>query len=197
MVLWNDDKGFGFVRPAGGGDDFFVHISAFKKFKKTLSRRPEVGDIIHYRAAIEVPDKKRISYAVIDLPFDEGLIAKTAKFIKPPSLFLKSLILLPLLLSSYLIWLTHNPIPLFMYTFLSALTILFYAIDKKRALTSRWRIPETYLHLLEALGGWPGALLAQNDFRHKTTKPSYRRVLWSIVALHGLIWMLFLFMILR
>lgn len=46
------------------------------------------------------------------------------------------------------------------------------------------RIPEATLHLMELLGGWPGALLAQRKFRHKTSKISYQIAFWSIVALH-------------
>ena len=35
-----------------------------------------------------------------------------------------------------------------------------------------WRIREGTLHLVEALGGWPGAFLAQQTMRHKTVKLS-------------------------
>ena len=87
-----------------------------------------------------------------------------------------------------MLWKQHNPIPLLLYAFMSALAILFYGADKRRALSHRWRIPEFYLHLIEFLGGWPGALLAQKDFRHKVTKDAYQRVFWGIVALHGMIW---------
>lgn len=31
LTKWNDDRGFGFVSPAGGGADVFVHISAFPR----------------------------------------------------------------------------------------------------------------------------------------------------------------------
>ena len=41
---WNDDKGFGFVVPNGGGDRAFVHIKAFAR----TSRRPLDGDLITY-----------------------------------------------------------------------------------------------------------------------------------------------------
>lgn len=50
------------------------------------------------------------------------------------------------------------------------------------------RIPEQTLHRLEWLGGWPGALLAQQLFRHKTIKESYQRTFWLIVTVHVLLW---------
>jgi uncharacterized membrane protein YsdA (DUF1294 family) len=40
------------------------------------------------------------------------------------------------------------------------------------------------LHLLSLAGGWPGALVAQRAFRHKTQKLSFKIVLWAIVAAH-------------
>lgn len=55
-------------------------------------------------------------------------------------------------------------------------------IDKRRAEAEHWRVPEKALHLLELLGGWPGAFLAQRIFRHKTAKLSYQFVFWLIVA---------------
>lgn len=41
---WNDEKGYGFVVPNGGGDRAFVHVSAFQRG----SRRPENGDPVSY-----------------------------------------------------------------------------------------------------------------------------------------------------
>ena len=37
------------------------------------------------------------------------------------------------------------------------------------------------LHMLEALGGWPGALVGQRWFRHKTRKARFQGVFWAIV----------------
>ena len=56
------------------------------------------------------------------------------------------------------------------------------AYDKKRAQTDQWRIPESTLHVLELLGGWPGSFVAQRRFRHKTSKPSYQFAFWIIVV---------------
>src|SRR3546814_6129960 len=41
---WNDDKGYGFVTPNGGGGRAFVHIKAFQPG----SRRPVDGDLVSY-----------------------------------------------------------------------------------------------------------------------------------------------------
>ena len=64
---------------------------------------------------------------------------------------------------------------------LSALTYWAYAADKRRAEEREWRVPEARLHLLELLGGWPGAFLAQRRLRHKCSKGSYQVVFWLIV----------------
>ncbi len=63
----------------------------------------------------------------------------------------------------------------------STLTYWAYKSDKRRALEGEWRIPEARLHLLELLGGWPGAWVAQRRLRHKCSKGSYQFVFWLIV----------------
>ncbi len=46
------------------------------------------------------------------------------------------------------------------------------------------RVPEKTLHLLALFGGWPGALMGQRVFRHKTQKFGFRIVFWLCVTLH-------------
>ncbi len=67
---------------------------------------------------------------------------------------------------------------------ISMLTVLFYWQDKRRATRSGWRTPESTLHTLELLGGWPAAYYAQRWLRHKTSKRSFQRTYWCIVGLH-------------
>src|SRR5512135_3027725 len=70
---------------------------------------------------------------------------------------------------------------------LSVFTFLAHRSDKRLAEAGKRRIPESALHLLELLGGWPGAFLAQRIFRHKTSKISYQVVFWAIVLVYQLV----------
>jgi uncharacterized membrane protein YsdA (DUF1294 family) len=62
-------------------------------------------------------------------------------------------------------------------------TVLLYGYDKAVAGGERLRVPENILHLLALFGGSPAAFLSQVLLRHKTVKPSFRRMFWLIVAL--------------
>ncbi|MCF7532810.1 DUF1294 domain-containing protein [Pseudomonas petrae] len=80
-------------------------------------------------------------------------------------------------------------LPAAIYGLMSVVAFALYGYDKKQARHSGQRTPERLLHAAELLGGWPGALLAQQVFRHKTRKFSYQWVFWLIVLLHELFWM--------
>lgn len=67
---------------------------------------------------------------------------------------------------------------------MSILTLLTYGFDKYRAKRNGWRVPEKRLHIMALLGGWPGAMLAQKMFRHKTQKTAFRIVFWICVILN-------------
>jgi len=79
-------------------------------------------------------------------------------------------------------------IPASLYALMSLLTFFVYWRDKHQARSEGWRTPEKVLHGAELLGGWPGALVAQQVFRHKTRKVSYQALFWLIVLLHQLFW---------
>lgn len=75
---------------------------------------------------------------------------------------------------------------LLLYVLLGLLTFGIYALDKSAARRGRWRISESTLHGLSLAGGWPGALLAQQMLRHKSSKREFRRVFWVTVVVNGL-----------
>jgi uncharacterized membrane protein YsdA (DUF1294 family) len=86
-------------------------------------------------------------------------------------------------------WIDLNFIwPAVIYVLVSLVTFFCYWSDKRRAQMAQRRISENSLHLFELLGGWPGALLAQQVFRHKTRKLSFQLLFWLIVAIHLAFW---------
>lgn len=61
LMRWNDDRGFGFIRPQSGGKEIFLHITALS----TGSRRPQVGDVIYYTPTADQTGKLRAMNAHI------------------------------------------------------------------------------------------------------------------------------------
>lgn len=70
------------------------------------------------------------------------------------------------------------------YLGMSLVAGIAYAFDKSAARTQRQRISERTLLVLGLLGGWPGALLAQRMFRHKTAKASFQAAFWITIVLN-------------
>jgi len=76
------------------------------------------------------------------------------------------------------------------YLAASVAAAIAYWTDKSAARTGAWRTPERTLHILALMGGWPGALVAQRVFRHKSAKPSFRFAFWATVIFNcaALVW---------
>lgn len=70
------------------------------------------------------------------------------------------------------------------YLGLSLITFASYGADKAQAAVQGRRVPEQALHVMSLLGGWPGALLAQQHFRHKTRKARFQALFWGTVLAH-------------
>ena len=64
--------------------------------------------------------------------------------------------------------------------------------DKVSAQDGSQRTPENTLHLISLMGGWPGAIFAQQKFRHKTKKFSFLVLFWLTVVANcaGFLWLL-------
>lgn len=183
LTKWNDERGFGFITPVEGGEQVFVHISAFARGQG----RPSLNGMFTYRlvrdekqrpraAAVRFADNRRarptrgrglIPALLVSGVFFGGLAA----LVPPPE------------------WQRLAGF----YALASAVAFLFYGLDKRAATRGGWRTSEARLHLFELLGGWPGALLAQRVFRHKTRKAEFQVVFYLAVAanLGALGWLLY------
>jgi len=172
---WKDERGFGFIEPASGGERVFFHINDVARGRP----RPAVGDVVSYRLTTS-PDGK--SRAVQVGP--AGLIAVSRGMLS------RRLVLsvVALLVFPGLWWmgmLGRLPVLLFWaYGAMSVLAFALYGLDKWAARREGQRTPEKTLQLLALFGGWPGALLAQQLFRHKSSKRPFQVVFWIVVAIN-------------
>ncbi|MFH0782922.1 MAG: DUF1294 domain-containing protein [Pseudomonadota bacterium] len=173
LIRWDDVKGYGFIRSHQGNMEIYLHIKALPNYQ----RRPKIGDVVTYHRQMD--EKGR--YYTLDAQI-KGLAWSRFTF---------AWACLALLFGTYLLLLVQQKLPfhfLAIYVGMSLLTIWVYSSDKRAAQLSKWRTAEITLHTLEALGGWPGALLAQSFYRHKRQKRQYQIVFWLIVVGHGLLW---------
>lgn len=176
---WDDVKGFGFVEPNGGGTRAFVHIKAFKQ----RSRRPINGDIIIY----EIEKDKQGSHRAHNISLLKDHKAKRSSANKHTSQTKRNVILLSIFCSVLVLLTLSGQLPVvvsIVYGALSLVTVLFYGIDKFAAKNNMWRISEAKLHLLSLTGGWPGALIAQQLFKHKRSKSAFMSVYWITVVVN-------------
>lgn len=70
------------------------------------------------------------------------------------------------------------------YVIASGVAFKLYANDKAAARGDRWRTRETTLLAAGLCGGWPGALIAQRVYRHKSRKTSFQIVFWVTVFMN-------------
>jgi len=178
LVNWNDERGFGFLKPADGSPDVFVHVSAFVK----EGRHIETGH--EYEFDIEAgPDGKRKARRVKAIVADkqgpsllEAVLQRGPRFLVIPAF-----VFIVVAVASV------QPIPaswLIVYGVASVACFAGYGLDKRAAHRKEWRVSETILLLVGLAGGWPGAIIGQEVFRHKTQKKTFRTLFWMSVAIN-------------
>lgn len=172
LVQWNDERGFGFIT-SDDGERCFVHISDIGR----IATRPRAGDRVSFAlgrgtdgrlAAKEVKiaganplnrDANRRGAAAPATSAD-GVRGATAG------------IILVLAAAAWLLGRAPAWLPV-AYLMLGVASIAVYWFDKRAAEAGRWRVRETSLHIIDAIGGIAGGLIAQQLLRHKTSKRSF------------------------
>lgn len=182
ITSWKDDQGFGFIAPNGGGPAVFVHIKSFA----TQGIRPAGNDIVTYDLTI---NQKGQPCA------DNVAFVRDRASRQVPSTAARPLAAAAGFLGLIAILVFTGALPLLVfgvYLGASVMAFIAYAVDKSAARKNQWRTKESTLHALALIGGWPGALVAQQIVRHKSKKGSFRMVFWLTVVVNcGVLgWML-------
>jgi uncharacterized membrane protein YsdA (DUF1294 family)/cold shock CspA family protein len=180
---WEDEQGFGFITPNGGGQPVFVHIKSFSN----RQQRPAGNEIVTYELSHDAKGRpqagsvafvgRRVPQATASGSGRATLVVSTGFVILVAGASLAG----------------KMPVAvLWLYLAASLVAFVAYALDKSAARKDRWRTPERTLHFFALAGGWPGALAAQGLLRHKSRKPSFQRVFWATVILNccALAWLL-------
>ena len=192
ITRWVDKRGFGFIA-SDDEDSVFLHIKSFE----TKVRRPYAGDRVTYELAWDKDGRPRAENA--------RFVGEAAAKHKTENRSHNSgsgesklaiqltLLFLCVVIVSTAIGRLHYAVA-FLFVAASLVTYVVYAIDKASAQSDRWRIPEFNLHVLALVCGWPGALLAQRQLRHKSSKTSFLTGFWftallNVAAVLYLIWM--------
>ncbi len=172
---WKNEKCFGFICPDEGGKAVFVHISSFADRQAP----PMVNQPVSYE--LKADEKGRMQ--AIKVMYSTGHGApkssprRTMFLLMLPAFFVVFLVLMVLM----------NKLPflvLAVYLATSLAAFFAYWIDKSAAVKGRWRTRESTLHVFGLMGGWPGALMAQQILRHKSKKQSFQMVFWITVAVN-------------
>lgn len=168
IAKWNDEKGFGFIAPSAGGNQVFMHIKALPRG----SKRPQVGADVDFEVVKDSQGRLRAE--------NVRLVGTSPSLSPAMKAFMASSICLVFIAALA----AQGQVPLavlWSYLGLSALSLGLYAFDKSAAKRGGQRVPENTLHIFSLLGGWPGAMYAQQLLRHKSSKNSFRVIFWLTV----------------
>lgn len=172
ITRWNDERGFGFITPVTGGSNVFVHVSELPQ-----GVRPVVGTAVTFLPARD--DRQRLRATNVQCVVsaerrstwaNRGVPMATAVSVAFFSLVgvLAAFRVLPAVVVAVTVLMS-----------LSAFAL--YRADKSAAIQGARRTPERILQAVSLFGGWPGALIAQRVFRHKTRKQPFQTVFWLTV----------------
>ena len=187
LVQWNNKGGYGFARDEAGRD-YYVHISSV-----TPGGRPKLGDKVSFDVgkgrngrpaaiAVAITETAAVPQPTLrDVRRQSSGVSRFKLGLRTAAATLMTLLIL------WAIGTDRAPVWLgLLYAAMGAGSALLYRFDKLYAMTGRYRVSETNLHLVDLCFGIIGGLAAQEVYRHKTVKPSFVASTWAIALLHTL-----------
>ena len=202
IIKWDDAKGFGFILPQDSKKHIFVHIKSFAN----KSIRPSVNQDVIYTI---LKDKDGKNSAINVTRATDNVLNNKQNNTNKKNFSLRSVssqnsnfkidyksthnigIFSMMFILSFLVFLLYSfindKLPLsiiIFYSIIGAITYFAYSSDKSKAIDKEYRTSEKSLLILSLIGGWIGAIIAQQRFRHKTKKSSFQIPFWITVLLN-------------
>ncbi|QQR36538.1 DUF1294 domain-containing protein [Devosia oryziradicis] len=187
LIQWNNKGGYGFVRD-DTGRDYYVHIS------NITGGRPHLGDRLAFDTALGRKGRpSAVAVTITDTtpaprPATLREIKQPAPGVSRYKLGLRTAA--ATLMTLLILWaIASDRAPQWLgllYAGMGAGSALLYRFDKLYALTGKYRVSETNLHVVDLSFGIIGGLAAQEVYRHKTVKPRFVATTWGIALLHTL-----------
>ena len=187
LKSWNAERGFGFIEPAGGGQEIFVHVSAVP----TSLRPPKIGQQFTFEVELNREGKKRAANVGIPAAPRSRRLPRQDR---PARWSAAAALAIPVFVAIYIAIAVTRSVSAWVpvaYVGFSVVSLFAYALDKSAAVSARWRSSEKSLLLLDLFGGWPGGLVAQQLLRHKSSKASYRSAFWGAVLGNVMVFVIF------
>lgn len=178
LVNWNEERGFGFMAPEDGSGDAFVHVSDFLK----EGRHIELNHDYEFEI-VTGKDGRRKARRVRTIVAEKAGPSTLSKVLQRGP----RILVIPAFLFIVVAIATVQPVSsnwFVIYGVASVACFAGYGLDKRAANQKQWRVSETILLLIGLVGGWPGGIIGQETFRHKTQKKAFRTLFWMSVAIN-------------
>lgn len=178
---WKDDRGFGFILPDDGSPKVFFHIHDVQR----RGRRPVEKEWVTFELAVDGQGRWRAVRVAFVQPDAPVVHHRESKRLSGGDWTGIGFSVLVLLLLGLLTVAGKVLAAVFgAYLIASAVAFFLYGNDKAAAQARRWRTPEVTLLAVGFFGGWPGALIAQRIYRHKSRKTSFQIAFWISVVVN-------------
>jgi uncharacterized membrane protein YsdA (DUF1294 family)/cold shock CspA family protein len=188
---WNTSRGMGYIRNPQTGYDILFHRKDYRG-----SATPHEGETVWFDETITGDNTSRAT-AVSTVSGNADVHSYRPRHYIGRKSSVRTFMLLLILWGVLGLWgVLDLRLPLWAVAatlLVNLVTVYTYTREQKISHTSQARTPESMLHLLSLLGGWPGAGIAQTLLRYRSRKPSFQTMYWSSVALHFTVLLAWLF----
>ncbi len=176
ITRWEDERGFGFITPITEGSSVFVHARECPP-----GAHPVPGQVVTFH--VDRDDRNRLRASDVHYVGLSHRWTQTGRGL--PAASVVAVVFFGLLGVLAVLGLLPG-VAVALSVLSSVAAFVLYRTDKAAATRGAWRVSESTLHVVSLLGGWPGALLAQRVYHHKTRKQPFQRVFRITVVVHCL-----------